>query len=130
VAVALIAAGIGAGIVLAARGPSSSPASQATTQAPARPGGNGAFPGAGGAATQMLVGGEVTAVSSTSVTIGGPGRDVTAVVTGATRFTGKVTSISGIKIGDEVTAQLTEHGGVIAAVTIADPGQLSGGGLP
>jgi hypothetical protein len=133
VAVALIAAGIGAGIVLATRGLSGSPAapvSQPTTQAPAGSGGNGTLPGGSGATSQMFVGGPVIAVSSTSITIGGPGRDITATVTSSTRFTGKVTSISGIKVGDQVTAQLTEHGGAVTAVAITDPGQLSGGSLP
>lgn len=128
VAVALIAAGIGAGIVLATRGLSASPAAPASQPTAAAPGGPGGGSG-GGATSQMFVGGEVTAVSGTSITVGGPGgQDITAAVTSSTRFTGKVTSISGIKVGDQVTAQLTEHGGAVTAVTITDPGQLSGGG--
>lgn len=139
VAMALTAAGIGAGIALAVHGLSSgpaTPASQPAATAPAQPGGNGvpgssgggALPGAGGAGAEMFIGGEVTAVTSTSITIGGPGRDVTAAVTGSTRFTGKVTSISGIKVGDEVSAQLTQSGGTTTAVTITDPAQPPAGG--
>lgn len=134
VAIALTAAGIGALIVFAVRGPSgspSTPASQPTVQGPAQPGagGGGAFPGSG--SSEMFVGGRVTAVSATSVSIGGPGRTITAAVTSSTRFTGQVTNISGVKVGDQVTAQLTQNGGSITVVSISDPAQIpSGGGAP
>jgi hypothetical protein len=133
VAIALTAAGIGALIVLAARGLSGSPAtpsSQPTAQAPAQPGGSGggAFPG--NAAGGMFVGGRVTAVSATSITLGGPGRSITAAVTSSTRFTGQVSSISGVKVGDLVTAQLTQNGGSVTVIAISDPAQLPAGGGP
>lgn len=128
VAIALCAAGIGALIVFAARGLSGSPAapaSQPSVQAPAQPGaGGGAFPGGG---PEMFVGGRVTAVSGTSITIGGPGRSITAAVTSSTQFTGKVSSISGVKVGDQVSAQLTQNGGTATAVSISDPAQLPAG---
>ena len=75
--------------------------------------------------------GTVTAVSRTSITIGGPGHTITAAVTSATHITGKVTSLGGIKVGDHVSAQLTQGSGGVTAVMIADPAQSpSGGSLP
>jgi hypothetical protein len=76
----------------------------------------------------MFVIGVVTAVNRTSITIGGPGHTVTAAVTGATRVTGKVAGVGGIKVGDQVSAQLTQAAGRVTAVTIADPAQAPGGG--
>jgi hypothetical protein len=87
------------------------------------------LPGSG--TSELVVGGQVTAVSATSISIGGPGRTITATVTSSTRFTGKVSSISGVKAGDQVTAQLTQNGSSITAVSISDPAQLpAGGGAP
>ena len=113
----------------------SSPA--ASGQPPAlsqqQPGGNGALPGGaqGGPGSGMFVLGTVTAVSGSSITIGGPGHTITATVTSATRVTGKVAGLGGIKVGDHVSAQLTQDGGRIIAVAIADPAQApAGGSLP
>ena len=113
----------------------SSPA--ASGQPPAlsqqQPGGNGALPGGaqGGPGSGMFVLGTVTAVSGSSITIGGPGHTITATVTSGTRVTGKVTGLGGIKVGDQVSAQLTQDGGRIIAVAIADPAQApAGGSLP
>jgi len=79
----------------------------------------------------MVVIGTVTAVSRTSITIGGPGHTITAAVTSATHITGKVTSVGGIKAGDHVSAQLTQGSGGVIAVMIADPAQSPpGGSLP
>ena len=113
----------------------SSPA--ASGQPPAlsqqQPGGNGALPGGaqGGPGSGMFVLGTVTAVSGSSITIGGPGHTITATVTSATRVTGKVAGLGGIKVGDHVSAQLTQDGGRVTAVAIADPAQApAGGSLP
>ena len=75
----------------------------------------------------MFVLGAVTAVSGSSITIGGPGHTITATVTSATRVTGKVTGLGGIKVGDHVSAQLTQDGGRVTAVAIADPAQAPAG---
>ena len=84
-----------------------------------------------GSGTGMFVIGAVTAVSGTSITIGGPGDTITATVTSATRVTGKVAGLGGIKVGDHVSAQLTQDGGRVTAVAIADPAQApAGGSLP
>src|SRR5262249_56848385 len=88
-------------------------------------GGKGVGPGEAGGLFLM---GRVTAVSRTSITIGGPGRTVTAAVTGATRVTGKVSTITGIKVGDQVSAQITQGSSGNVTVAIADPAQLPGGG--
>lgn len=92
---------------------------------------SGEMPGGGpggGQASQMLVMGTVTAVSATSITIGGNGPSVTAAVTGSTRVTGRVGSIGGIKVGDQVSAQLTQSGGRVVATAIQYPAQQGGGG--
>ena len=119
----------------------SSPA--ASGQPPAlsqqQPGGNGApaggtlpggtLPGGaqGGPGSGMFVIGTVTAVGGSSITIGGLGHTITATVTGATRVSGKVAGLGGIKVGDQVSAQLTQDGGRIIAVAIADPAQAPAG---
>ncbi len=79
----------------------------------------------------MVLSGTVTAVSRTSITIGGAGPPVTGAVTAATRVTGKVTGISGVRAGDHVSAELTQAGGKVTAVAIQDPAQAqAGGALP
>jgi len=91
------------------------------------PGGSGAGPGR---ASLFLIG-KVIAVSRTSITIGGPGHTVTATVTGATRVTGKVSAVAGIRVGDRVSAQITQGSTGNLAVAIADPARLPpGGSLP
>jgi hypothetical protein len=135
--IALGAAAAGAGIVLGVVDLSSSPS--ATTAAPVgqptqlipvpsggsgQPGGNGALPGSGSGGTAMIfVIGKVTAVSGTSITIGGPTHSVTAAVTESTRVTGKVSGIRGVNVGDQVSAQITQSGGRSSAIAIQDPAQ-------
>jgi hypothetical protein len=142
VVVAVLAAGVGAGLTFALNSPSGTPAAATSTRGPSRAsgqvpggpagrvpaGGSGGVPGGGQA--EMLVMGSVTAVSATSITIGGNGPAVTAAVTDATRVTGQVSSIAGIKVGDEVSAQLTQQGGRVTAAAIQYPAQQpSGGGV-
>ena len=141
--VAVVALGAGAGVALAitkgldhSPSPSAAPSTQPSAVAPGGSGG-GAIPGGGtapggGAVGEMFVAGSVTAVSSTSITIGGPNHTVTAAITSSTRITGKVTSIGGIKVGAQVSAQITEsNGGQPTVTAIQDPAHgPSGGGLP
>jgi hypothetical protein len=143
---AVIIAGAVAGAVVAAAVLHDSSGPAASGQPPAlsqqSPGGNGApagggtvpggaLPGGGGSGTGMFVIGTVTAVSGTSITIGGPGHTIAATVTSATRVSGKVAGLGGIKVGDHVSAQLTQDGGRVTAVAIADPAQApAGGSLP
>ena len=140
---ALLAAAAGAAIVLAVHALSGSsavtagPAGQPSSLTPVAPGGNGqpgggALPGTGSGGTGTLfVIGKVTAVSGTSITVGGPGHTVKAAVTGSTRITGTVSGISGIKVGDQVSAQIVQNGGAARASAIQDPAQPpAGGSLP
>jgi len=142
--VAVVALAGGAGVALAitkgldhSSSPSAAPSTQPSALAPGGsgggPAGGGTVPGGSGSVEQMFAAGPVTAVTSTSITIGGgPGRSVTAAITSSTRITGKVTSIGGIKVGDQVSAQITEsNGGQPTVTAIQDPAQApSGGGLP
>jgi hypothetical protein len=90
------------------------------------PGGGAPLPS--GAAEHLLIGGTVTAVSATSITLGSGGQSVTAAVNHATKITGKVTRISGIKVGDLVSASLSgTSGGKLAADSIQDPASLPSG---
>lgn len=121
---------MGTGLTLAFKSsPSNASASQKNSggrSAPVTP------PGGGQAGyAQVTVVGRVTAVSSTSITIDALGGAVTAQVTGATQFTGQVTSISGVKVGDLVLAVIVRKVGATATTTIAveiqDPVSSSGG---
>jgi len=132
-AVALVALAAGAGVALAV-GRSHAPAPAAAASRPpplAAPGGNGSGgvpPGSGGGGTiQMFVGGKVLAVSGTSITIGGPDHTVTAAVTSSTRITGRVSAIRSVKVGDLVTAQITQSGSRAVVTAIQDPAQLPPG---
>jgi hypothetical protein len=138
---AILAAAAGAAIVLGVHGLSGSsgvtagPAGQPSSLTPVAPGGNGlpvgsgALPGTGSGGTGALfVAGKVTAVSGTSITVEGPGHTVTAAVTRSTRITGKVSGISGIKAGDQVSAQIVQNGGAARATAIQDPAQPPAGG--
>jgi hypothetical protein len=136
--VAVVALGAGAGVALAitkgldhSPSPSAAPSTQPSAVAPGGSSGGGTIPGGSGAVGEMFVGGPVTAVSSTSITIGGPNHTVTAAITSATRITGKVTSIGGIKVGDQVSAQITEsNGGQPTVTAIQDPAQAPSGSVP
>jgi len=141
-AVAVVALGAGVGVALAVRGldNSASPSAASGRQQPnVAPGGGGAVPGGGTApgggnrVTQMFVAGPVTAVSAASITIGGgPSQSVTAAVTSSTKVTGQVSSIGAVKVGDDVSAQITVSGGRDTATAIQDPAQApsAGGSLP
>ena len=149
VAIAVVAVVAGAGIALALQifGSAAAPSSQPSTLAPLQPGGGeqpgaggqpgpggqagpkGGFPGGGGVGNAFLIA-KVLKVSATSITLGGPGRSITASVTSSTRVTGKVSAISGIKVGDQVSAQITEGNGDPTVAAIQDPAQSPGGGIP
>jgi hypothetical protein len=138
---ALIATAAGFLIVTAVRDISASPAAAAgPTAAPTAGATPGATPGGGqlpggstpsalptpgsGQVLQLEIGGKVTAVSGTSITLDGAGQQVTATVTKATKVTGRVTSIAGVKRGDLVSAQITGTGGKLTATAIQDPASL------
>jgi hypothetical protein len=131
--IAALAAVVGFVVVTAIHDVSASPAAAngATPGASATPGSGGGNPQAGplptsgsGQELQMEIGGKVVAVSATSITLDGAGQQITATVTGATKVTGRVTSIGGVKPGDVVSAQLTGTGGRLTATAIQDPASL------
>jgi len=145
VAIAVVAVVAGAGIALGLQlfgsPAASAPSSQPSNLAPLQPGAggqpgsggqvgpNGGFPGGGGVGHAFLIA-KVLKVSATSITLGGPGRSITASVTSSTRITGKVSAISGIKVGDQVSAQITEGNGSPTVAAIQDPAQSPAGGIP
>jgi Domain of unknown function (DUF5666) len=132
-AVAVVAAGVGAGIVVGITNwPRSSPSptsaagagptagSSPAAPAPGASGGNGFLPpGSGG--EQLIVAGRVTAVSAASITILGQGNTFTAAITSATKFSGNVHSADGIKVGDMVMLDVSSNGSTNTATSIQDP---------
>jgi hypothetical protein len=134
VAIVAAAAGVAAGFFLIRGVPAASAAGQATPSASASPsagrgGGPRALPGlpglpggaGGNGQLRMLLTGRVLAVSGTSVTIGGTGPSVTAAITGATTITGRAHGIGGVKVGDEVAAQITGTPSHLVTTTLQDP---------
>ena len=128
---AVIAAVAGFLAVIAVRDLSARPAA-ANSVAPA----GGPAPSAGvpapstvptpgrGQTVQLEMGGKVTAVSATSITVAGPGHQVTAAVTSATKVSGRVSGIGGVKTGDLVSVQVTGTDGKLTATAIQDPASL------
>ena len=71
-----------------------------------------------------MLNGKVLAISGTSITLGGNGPSVTAAINGSTKFSGSVTSASGIKVGDQVVAEVAgQDSSHLVAVEIQDPRQ-------
>jgi hypothetical protein len=129
-AVAIVAVGAGAGVTLAVTSElaSSSPAPAASggSAAPGQLGGGGigaALP-AGRQVIQLVLGGQVTAVSRRSITIDGGGHATTAAITSSTRVTGRVTSIGSVRVGDRISAEITETGGQATVTALQDPASL------
>jgi hypothetical protein len=131
---AVIAAAAGFLAVIAVRDLSARPAA-ANSVAPASgrapsagaPASGGPAPGAvpsRGQTVQLEIGGKVTAVSATSITVAGPDHQVTAAVTSATKVSGRVSGIGGVKVGDEVSLRATGTGGNLTATAIQDPASL------
>ena len=134
---AVVAAAAGFGVVaVAVREASGTPATASaapSSSAPSNGTGNGTQPAPQGGGLQSLppgamerleIGGQVTAVSATSITLDGSGQAITATVTRATKITGKVTSVGGIKVGDLVSASITGANGKLTADSIQDPASL------
>jgi hypothetical protein len=138
VAVVAVAAAIGLLLILlfannspssaASSGPTNGDAAPTQTYAGGGSGGGGtlaALPplsGNGGGLMYML-NGKVAAISSTSITLAGNGPSVTAAINSSTRFSGDITSASGIKVGDQVTAQVGgQSSSSLVVSAIQDPG--------
>jgi hypothetical protein len=125
IATAVVAIAAGAGGALAVKditAGSSPPAAQSNSGQPST--GRGGQPSSG-VSGSMVVGGKVTAVSPRSITISTGPQSVTAMVTGSTRFSGKVTGINGVRVGDMVIAQISDSDGVNSLVSLQDPISLS-----
>lgn len=144
-AVAVVALAAGVGVTLALdRGPSqtpaasvSAPSSQPSYLLPSQASGGfsgNSLPGSstsGGKTLVYIMAGKVLAVNGTSITIGGNGQTVKATVTKSTQFQGKDSSLSQVKVGDLVVAQVLEAGGKTTATSIQDPaGMTPGSSLP
>jgi hypothetical protein len=117
-------ASVADGATPSASAPASNPASRGGGTGPqALPGPPGNASGNGDGELRMLLTGRVLAVSGTSVTIGGAGPSVTAAVTSATKLTGRVHGIGGVKVGDEVAAEITGTPSHLVITTLQDPAQ-------
>jgi hypothetical protein len=136
VAVLAATAGVAAGLFLVRGTPAASAAGGATRGASApgasAPAGSSAglpglpgLSGNGNGQLRMILTGRVVAVSGTAITIGGEGPSVTAAVTGATTITGTAHGIGGVKVGDEVSAQITGTASHLTATAIQDPADNS-----
>jgi hypothetical protein len=133
-AIVVIAAAVGAiGVLVFAKGsPSSTPSAGATpsSSASALPsqgtGGGGSSGGVGipGAPAEIFMAGRVTAVSGTSITIAGPSHVIKAAITSATKFEGKAKSISQVKVGDIITAQVDNTKNPAVVTVLQDPAQI------
>lgn len=150
--IAFVAAVLGAGAVLVIMNLTSPPTASTTSDSPTSgaitaptqgpitspgqgtgngngSGNSGGIPPSGGG-LQIFLAGQVTKVSSTSITINGAGNTITAAVTSATKFGGKVTRISQIKVGDFISAQIRGSSSHPVAALIQDPPETPNGGNP
>jgi hypothetical protein len=127
---AAVALGAGAGAVYLYKSESAGSASAATSPSPgaaiggrqAPGGGPGNLPGSGGATKAgVMTLGQVLAVGHDSITLGGPGQQMSARTTSATQFTGTARSLAQVRVGDIVAAEITVSGGVATLVRLQDP---------
>jgi hypothetical protein len=121
---AAVAVGLGAGAVLVYRHAEagSTPTAAASQSAGAPQPGQSGGPAGQGTVQEMEIQATVTAVGSDTITIGGgPVQSVKAEVTRATRFTGSVRSLSGVKVGNDVAAVIIVENGVAKVATLQDP---------
>ncbi len=126
--VAVVAMAAGAAIAAAVRDLTPSAGGQPTTAPPGAgqhaAGGPGGQLSPGTSGTLMLLVGKVVAVSGKSIAIGAGPQAVTARVTGNTRFSGRVTGIAAVRVGDMVAGQISERSGVAVVVALQDPASL------
>jgi hypothetical protein len=124
---AVVGIGSGAGAVLAYRSTEagSTPAAAASQGTGLSPGQDGGPAGQGPSVVQLVIG-MVTAVGPGTITIGGgPTGAVKATVTSATTFTGAARTLSAVRVGDTVQAQVTVTNGVARVVSLQDPASVS-----
>jgi hypothetical protein len=134
-AIVVIAAALGAILVLVlANHPGSTPSANTAPSTPASSapaqsgtgGGGNSSSGVGipGAPPQVFMAGRVMAISSNSITIGGPSHTIKADITSATKFNGKATSAGAVKVGDIVTAQIDNTKNPAVVTALQDPAQI------
>jgi hypothetical protein len=136
-AIAVIAAALGAILVLvltnhpgstpSAGTAPSTPASSAPAQSGTGTGGGGSSSsgvGIPGAPAQVFMAGRVLAISSSSITIGGPSHTIKADITSATQFNGKAKNAGAVKVGDIVTAQINNTRNPAVVTSLQDPAQI------
>ena len=129
VAVLAAAAGGAAGLFLVKGTPAASAAGRTMPSASTPAGSGTGLPGLpglsgngnGNGQLRMVLTGQVLAVSGTSITIGGDGPSVKAAVTSTTTITGTAHGIGGVKVGNEVSAQVTGTASHLTATAIQDP---------
>jgi len=114
---AAVALGLGASAVVVYENGVASPAAALPVA------GTGTHSGAYGTTgiASVTVLGPVLAVSRSAVTVGAPGRAVSAVVTSATRFTGTVHQLGRVRVGATVSVQILLSGNVARLVILQDP---------
>lgn len=124
---AVVGIGSGAGAVLAygSAEAGSTPAAAASQGTGLTPGQGGGPAGQAPSVVQLVIG-MVTGVGPGTITIGGgPMGAVKAAVTSATRFTGAARTLSAVRVGDTVQAQVTVTNGVAKVVSLQDPASVS-----
>jgi hypothetical protein len=76
----------------------------------------------GGGGGHLFLGGTVSKISSTSITISGQAHVITAAITSSTEFTGTAKNAGAIKQGDSVTVVVSGYGSAHpVANSISDP---------
>jgi len=132
----VVALGAGAGAVYLYKSVLAGSVSAATSPSPRTTigsgpvtgGGAGTLPGPsrGATVTSLMMLGRVLAVGHGSVTVGGgPGQAIKARATSATQFTGTAQSLSQVRVGDTVTAEITVSGSLATLVRLQDPASQS-----
>jgi hypothetical protein len=119
---AVLACGLGAAAVLAYRAAEPGPTAAAAPSqgAELEPGQSGGPAGQAPVELMTLLG-RVTAVRSGTLTIAAGPQPVTAAVVSATRFTGTVRTLAGVRVGDIVAAQIAIVDGTARIVSLQDP---------
>lgn len=129
IGVLVLVAAVAVALIVVA-GHSSAPASSAAqgnapaAGAPAQGGSGPVQGGGGGAGGNLFLGGTVTKISSTSITITAQQHVITAAITGSTQFTGSARNASGVKTGDSVMVTISGYGTSNPVCnSISDPAQ-------
>ncbi|MFY9933604.1 MAG: hypothetical protein WAK82_36915 [Streptosporangiaceae bacterium] len=80
-----------------------------------------ALSGGGNGQLRLVLTGRVLAIGRTSISIGGDGPVVFAGITRATKVSGTAHNIGGVKVGDEISAEITGTSTRLTVIAIRDP---------